>query len=336
MKRKISLLLLCAMLLALTACGQSTPSNQPQTTDTPTSATAAPPEEPTPEPVEEVPLETVTDPSGATITIPAEVNTIISIAPAISSTIAALGLGDKVIAYDTWSVGIEGLPTGLPTFDMVNPDVEQLVAMAPDVLLVSGLALYDQDSPYQPLLDAGICVVNLPTSDSIDDVKYDISFIAKVLHAEEAGEAVIDQLNAELDELAAIAATIPEEERKTVYFEISPAPYMYSTNSKTYLGEMIEFVGGINVFADDENLWPSISDESLVERNPDVIFTYTNYIEDPVGEIMGRDGWAALTAVVNGDVYYVDNNSSAQPNQNITIAMRQMAEAMYPDYYTAE
>ena len=57
-------------------------------------------------------------------------------------------------------------------------------------------------------------------------------------------------------------------------------------------------------------------------------------MDDPTGEILGRDGWAGLTAIVNGDVYYIDKNASAQPNQNIVIAMRQMAQALYPDYFT--
>ena len=67
--------------------------------------------------------------------------------------------------------------------------------------------------------------------------------------------------------------------------------------------------------------------------DPDVILTNVNYIEDPVGEIMGRSGWDALSAVKNQQVYYVDNMASSLPNQNVVKALDQMAKAVYPEYY---
>ena len=54
-----------------------------------------------------------------------------------------------------------------------------------------------------------------------------------------------------------------------------------------------------------------------------------------MAEILGRDGWAGVAAVVNEDVYYIDNMASSLPNQNIVIALRQMATALYPDYFAA-
>lgn len=330
MKKRFTALHLCALLLTLCACGgQPAPSGgQPQG--------GAPVQGQSPSPASggESSPRTAEDPSGAAITIPEQIDSIIVLAPSLAETVAALGLGDRIIGYDLQSVGLAGLPEGVPTFDTVSPDVEQLVALAPDVLLVSSLSLYDQEAPYQPLVDAGVCVICVPTSDSIPDVEADIRFLADVLGVPQAGEAVLAQLNADLDELASVAASIPQEDRRSVYFEISPAPYMYSTGSDTYLHEMIEWIGGVNVLADQTG-WTSVEGETIIAADPDVIFTNVTYIEDPVGEILSRSGWAGVAAVVNGDVYSVDNMSSSLPNQNIVVAMRQMAAALYPDYFTA-
>ena len=336
MKRHlISLLALCALLLALCACGGGAASSNPPATDTPPASQAVEPSDAPEDPSGTAPALPTTDPSGASISIPEHVDSIVVLAPAQAQTLVALGLGDKIVGYDLNSVGLEGLPTNVPTFDTVNPDVEQLVALAPDVLLVSNLSLYDQEAPYQPLIDAGVCVICVPSSQSIDSVKRDIAFLAAALSVPEAGQALLDKLNAELDELAATAASIPAEERKSVYFEISAAPYMYSTGGGTYLNEMIEWVGGVNVLGDEDG-WLGVEGETIVAADPDVIFTNVNYIDDPVGEILGRDGWAGVTAIANRDVYYIDSNASSQPNQNIVTAMRQMAAALYPDYFTAE
>lgn len=328
MKRLVSLLALCVLLLSLCACdGAAATSRPPQETDTPPVVS----QDGTPTDSSEPPALPTVDPSGAAISIPEKVDSIVVLAPSIAETVVALGLGNKIVGYDLQSVGIAGLPENLPAFDTVNPDVERLVALAPDVLMVSSLSLYDQEVPYQPLLNAGVCVICVPTSGGIEGVKSDIRFLAAALSADEAGQRLLDELNAELEELAAIAAAVPEEERKSVYFEISAAPYLYSTGSGTYLSEMIEWIGGVNVLAGQDS-WISVEAETIVAANPDVIFTNVNYMDDPVDEILARDGWAGVSAVLNGDVYYIDNTASALPNQNIVTAMRQMLEALYPDY----
>lgn len=324
MKKLIALFLLFSLLFTLCACSEESAQNNSsatQSTGETVSGTLAS-------------LPTV-DPSGATISVPETIKSVIVLAPSIAETLVALGQGDKIIGYDLYSVGIEGLPEGVPTFDTVNPDVEQLMALAPDVLLVSSLSLYDQEAPYQPLISAGICVICVPTSESIEGVKSDIQFLADVFRAPEAGKTVLSSLNAELDRLATIAATIPETERKSVYFEISAAPYLYSSGSDTYLNEMIEWIGAKNIFADQTG-WLSIEAETVVAANPDVIFTNVNYLDDPVQEILSREGWAGVNAIANGDVYSIDNSSSSLPNQNIVVALRQMAEALYPDYFGAQ
>lgn len=332
MKRLTSLLTFCALLLSLCACGGEIVSSQPpQESGAPPAVSQDGPPAGSAEEPHALPD---VDPSGAAVSIPENIDSIVVLAPSIAETVVALGLGDKIVGYDLQSVGIAGLPENVPTFDTVTPDVERLAAMAPDVLMVSSLSLYDQEAPYQPLIDAGVCVICIPTSQSIEGVKSDIRFLAAALGANEAGERLLDALNAELDRLAAVAAAIPTGERKSVFFEISPAPYVYSTGSGTYLNEMIEWIGGVNVLAGQDS-WIRVEGEAIVAANPDVIFTNVSYMDDAVGEILARDGWAGVSAVVNQDVYYIDNMASSLPNQNIVVAMRQMQEALYPDYVHA-
>ncbi len=272
------------------------------------------------------------DPSGAAITIPEQVDTIVALAPSINETLVALGLGEKIVGYDLQSVGIAGLPEGVSTFDTVAPDVEQLTALAPDMLLVSSLSLYDQEAPYQPLIDAGVCVVCVPTSVSIENVRSDIRFLAAALCVPDEGERVVKEMDTELERISAAVADIPQEERKSVYFEISPAPYLYSCGSDTYLHEMIELAGGRNVLSDQSG-WLSVEGETVVAANPDVIFTNVNYMDAPVDEILGREGWAGVSAVTDNNVYYIDNMASSLPNQNIVKAVEQMAKALYPERF---
>ena len=310
LKKTVALLAVLALVFGLTAC---------QGTNSPNAASASGAQAPT------------TDPSGAEIQVPEQIDSIVVLAPSLAETVIALGQGGKIIGYDTNSEGIDGIPADLPVFDTVNPDIEHLLALHPDLLLVTNLSLYDAENPYQQLIDNGVCVVCIPTSDSIADIQSDISFVASVLGETEAGDALIDEMQAEIDRIAAIGAGITE--KKTVYFEISAAPYMYSFGSGVFLNELIELIGAENILADEEG-WLSVGEESVVEANPDIILTNVNYLEDPIQEIKDRSGWDSLSAVLNDDVYYIDNMASSLPNQNVVKALSQMAEAIYPEYYS--
>lgn len=316
----ITAVLLSMLLLALTACGG-------QTKTVPAGETSA-------ETVSDAAALPTTDPSGASIVIPDQVDSVVALAPSICETMVALGVADKLVGYDMQSAGIAGLPEDVPTFDTVNPDVERLTALAPDMLLVSNLSLYDQEAPYQPLIDAGVCVICVPTSDSVEDVRSDIRFLAAALRVPEEGERVVAEMDAELARVADVVSDIPEEERKSVYFEISPAPYLYSCGSGTYLHELIGLAGGRNVLADQSG-WLSVEGETVVAANPDVIFTNVNYMDAPVEEILGREGWAGVSAVQSEDVYYIDNMASSLPDQNIVKAVEEMAQALYSERFTA-
>lgn len=349
MKTQITALLLSVLLCMLTACGGQTAETETeapaaQTAETETEAPAAQAaetdveatvvqaEEMEAEAEAEVPALPTTDPSGAAITIPDQIDSVVALAPSICETLVALGLEEKIVGYDLQSVGLAGLPEDVPTFDTVNPDVEQLTALAPDMLLVSSLSLYDQEAPYQPLIDAGVCVICVPTSESIENVRSDIRFLAAAFSVPDEGERVVKEMDSALDNISSVVSEIPEEERKSVYFEISPAPYLYSCGSGTYLHEMIELAGGKNVLS-DQNGWLSVEGETVVAANPDVIFTNVNYMDAPVEEILGREGWAGVSAVMNKNVYYIDNMASSLPNQNIVKAVEQMAQALYPERF---
>ena len=274
-----------------------------------------------------------TDPSGAKITVPETIDSIAVLAPSITETLVALGHGDQIVACDSSSASLSGLPADLLTLDLMQPDMEQLAALTPDVLFVSNMTLYDQESPYQQLIDLGVCVICVPTSDSIADIQSDLAFIASVFGEEEKGQAMIDEMQAELDRIGEIGKSITD--KKKVYFEISAAPNLYSFGSGAFLNEMLERIGAENILAEEQG-WLPVDSETVVAANPDVILTNVNYVEDPVSEILGRSGWENITAVSTGQVYYIDNLASSLPNQNIVKALDQMAQAIYPEYYAEQ
>lgn len=325
MKKLLSLILALAMAASVAGCAAQPASGSasaPASVSAPSSAVSAPAAE-----------KPATDPSGAEVNIPDEIGSVVVLAPSIAETLVSLGCSDLIVGYDAQSVGLEGLPADVPTFDMMQPDMEQLAALKPDVLFVSNMTLYDQTNPYQQLIDLGVCVLCVPTADSIAAIQEDIAFIAAAMGKSAEGDTLIADMQAELDRIAAIGATVTD--KKSVYFEIGAAPSMYSFGTGVFLNEMIELIGAENVLADQEG-WLAVEAETIVAADPDVILTNVNYIDDPVAEILGRSGWEGMSAVKDQQVFYIDNMASSLSNHNIVKALDQMAKAVYPDLFAAE
>lgn len=325
MKKILSLILALAMAASVAGCAAQPASGSasaPASVSAPSSAVSAPAAE-----------KPATDPSGAEVNIPDEIGSVVVLAPSIAETLVALGCGDLIVGYDAQSVGLAGLPADVPTFDMMQPDMEQLAALKPDVLFVSNMTLYDQTNPYQQLIDLGVCVLCVPTANSIATIQEDIAFIAAAMGKTAEGDTLIADMQAELDRIAAIGATVTD--KKSVYFEIGAAPSMYSFGRGVFLNEMIELIGAENVLADQEG-WLAVEAETIVAADPDVILTNVNYIDDPVAEILGRSGWEGMSAVKDQQVFYIDNMASSLSNHNIVKALDQMAKAVYPDLFAAE
>ena len=273
----------------------------------------------------------VTGREGTEVNIPTKIEKIISTAPSNTEVLMALGLGDKLVAIDKYSTDIEGINTELPQIDFSNPDAETIIGLEPDIVIASGHnKTGSAEDPFKAISEAGIPVVYIPSSDSIDGIYKDIEFIADVVNEKSKGKEIVDDMKAQVEEIKAIGDTITD--KKSVYFEISPAPYLSSFGKSTFLNEMIEIIGAKNIFENEEG-WVSPTAEAIIDANPDVIITNAGYMENPTEEIKSRDAWENINAIKNNEVYLVDQNASSRPSQNVIKALEQMAKAVYPEHY---
>jgi iron complex transport system substrate-binding protein len=258
---------------------------------------------------------------------------IASMAPSCTKILVQLGLAKNLVAIDTWSTRIAGISDKAIAFDMMKPDVERLAAIEPDILFVSTITQEGTSKdPFKPLADAGTQVVYMPTSESIQGIRADIMKIAELVHKPDDARKIIKTMDDGIDMVSAIAKTIPEAKKKTVVFEISSAPYIYSFGSGVYLNELLEAVGAKNALGKERG-WIAVSGETIIAADPDVILTNVSYLDDPISEISSRPGWEGMKAIRNKRVYKIDGDSSSQPGPDVVIALGEIAKAVYPEYF---
>jgi iron complex transport system substrate-binding protein len=271
----------------------------------------------------------ITDRSGRTVTVKTQINRIVSTAPSNTEIITDLGMAHKLVAIDVHSANIAGIPSGLPLLDFFNPDAEVLINLNPDIIIASGHNTTGSgEDPFRLLREMGISVVYISMSKSIEDIYLDIAFVADLLQAQKEGENLINLMRTQINQIA--QRTVNTENKKTVYFEISAAPYMMSFGKESFINDMISVIGARNIF-ENENWFVTPGAEAIIALNPDVIITNVNYIDDPIAEIKARAGFNHINACINDRVYQIDNDSSSRPSSRVILALQQMSGAVYPD-----
>jgi iron complex transport system substrate-binding protein len=272
----------------------------------------------------------LTDRGGNTVSVSGRISRVISTAPSSTEIIVDLGMADTLAAIDKYSLDIEGVKQDLPLIDFFFPDAEAIIGINPDIIISNGHNnLGAGEDAFKLIREAGIPVVYIPLSPDIEGICGDIEFVADMLNVSERGRELVQSLKDQVEAIAAVGRTI--ETKRTVYFEVSPAPELVTIGRNTYLHEMITIIGAVNIFADQVGvIFPSA--EAVLDRNPDSIITNVPG-GNPVGEIKSREGFEHITAIKNNSVYAVDTNSSSRPSARILLALKQMARAVYPDKY---
>ena len=331
--RVLALLLAIVMLFALLAgcAAKQEPAQQEpaQTEDTaaqqPEAEASAQEEEPTEEPETAEPAVTLTDMTGREITLDEPATRIVALTPSDCEILYAIGAGDLLVGrgkYCDYPAEVTEIPAVESGSDT---NIEQIVELQPQVLLMSTMSQTDEQ--VQQLEAAGVHVVVSDAQD-IEGVYTAIHMIGELVGKQDEAASVVESMQKTFDEIKANAG----DGSKTVYFEVSPLQYgLWTAGTGTFMDEIANMMGLKNCFADVTG-WSEISEEQVLERNPDYIVTISMYYGEgptPEEEILARPGWENVTAVKNGKILNLQNNELSRPAPRLA----EGAQALYDFVY---
>lgn len=324
----LALLLAAVMLLAvLTGCAAKAEPAQDepvQTETVPETEEAAPAEE-EPEAEDTASTVTLTDMTGREITLDAPAERVVALTAADCEILYALGAGDLLVGrgeycdYPAEVLDVPSVQSGYET------NIEQIIALEPQVLLMSTMAQTEEQ--VQQLEAAGIHVVVSDAQD-IEGTYTAINMIGTLTGKQAEAASIVESMQKTFDEIKANAG----DGTKTVYFEVSPLQYgLWTAGSGTFMDEIANMLGLTNCFADVTG-WGEISEEQVLERNPDYIVTISMYYGEgptPEEEILSRTGWENVTAVKDGKILNLQNNELSRPGPRLADGAKAMYDFVY-------
>ncbi len=269
---------------------------------------------------------TVTDMAGREVTFEKPVEKAVALTASDCEILYAIGAGDALVGrgeYCDYPAEVLEVPSVQSGYDT---NIEQIIALEPQVLLMATMAQTPEQ--IEALEAAGVKVVVSDAHD-IEGVYTAIGIIGQLMGKEDNAAALVEEMRQGFDALAAEATG---DGTQTVYFEISPLEWgLWTAGSNTFMNEIAEMLGMKNIFADLDG-WASISEEQVLERNPDYILTVTMYFGEgptPTEEIMGRAGWENVSAVQNGNVFMVNNDAMTRPGPRLVQGAQEMFDYIY-------
>lgn len=271
---------------------------------------------------------TVVDMNGREITLEEPATRVVALTAADCEILYALGAGDTLVGrgeYCDWPAEVLDVPS---VESGANTNVEQIIALKPQVLLMSAMAQTDEQ--IAALENAGIQVV-ISYAQDIDGVYQAIEMIGTLMDKnEEAAAMVADMKNT----FAQIQENTKGDGTETIYFEVSPLEFgLWAAGSDTFMDEIAQMLGLTNAFADVSG-WAEISEEQVIQRAPDYIVTVAMYYGEgmtPVEEISARTGWENIPAVKNEKILNLQNNELSRPGPRL----KDGAQMLY-DFVTGE
>jgi len=263
-----------------------------------------------------------------TLVGPAAAMRIVSLAPSVTETVFALGLGDELVGVSVYC----DYPPEARRIDRVGtfltPNVEAIIATHPDVVIA--VPTPGNQSPVEALRRLGLRLV-LVEPNTIAEIKDSLVTIGRELGHEAEGRALVSRIEAQM---AAVQLRVADAPDRKVLMVVGHTPPI-AVGVGTFQNELIRMAHGINLAASAGGTWPHLSVEFVIAAAPEVIIDTTMGNDERTGSEFWRT-FSTLPAVKNHRVYGYKAYEVLRPGPRIADAFETLARFIHPERFAAD
>ena len=245
---------------------------------------------------------------------------VVSLVPAATEVIFAIGRGTRLIGRTTWDQFPDSAKLIENMGDGIRPNVEVVLASKPTLVIL--YATSDNRAAAVAFRNAGISVMATRV-DRIADFKRLTRQLGVVLNASQRAQQVVDSVQATLNRVQAAVADVT---RPTVVWPLYDSPVMV-VGQGSFIAELLDVAGATNSFADLTKPSPEVTIEEVAHRNPAFVLT------SPAGRMhMQSDNkWQSVRAVRDKHILVVDTLLVGRPTVTLGMAAVSLARLLHPD-----
>jgi len=264
-----------------------------------------------------------TDDLGRVVRLNAPPTRIVSLVPAITEILDALGEGDRLVGRSRWDDQPEQVLDVPSVGDALRADAERVLARDPDLVILYAGSDNARSVKQFERLDVPALAIRV---DDLADLRRNTLRLGALLGRD---ERAVELWNSIDGELAAIGKATAGLKRPDVYYDIAWPPAI-TVGSGSYLDTLIAIAGGRNIFHDLDLPSPQVSLEAIVARAPEIVLVPGGVGGGSVAPGQ-RSGWDAVAAVREGNIRTVNAGLLHRLGPRIGEAARALASVLHPE-----
>ncbi len=279
---------------------------------------------------EDIKIETVAvDRLNRTVYFTAVPQRIVSLSPSTTELMFAIGAGHQLVGatdhcnYPPAAAKLTRVGGG--TLQGISR--ETILSLSPDLILCK----WDSHQPLIEPFERFKVPIMAVCPDTLAELYEEATLLGRVTgHMSEASE-LVENMKRRVVALTSWVDSVPMDQRRRAFYEVWDEPLM-TAGPKSFIGEMLEMGGMKNIFSDATVRYPRISDEVVLDRDPEVILApSTHRAQVSLESLAKRQGWDRITAVRKRQVFLIDGDQVSRCGPRMLDALEEMIRAVYPE-----
>ena len=281
------------------------------------------------------PMRIVTDDLGRRITIPTNIQRVISLAPSVTESIFAVGAGDRLVGDTTYCNFPEEAKAIQKVGDTLNPNMETIVSLKPDIVFVSGAS---QLETFTKSLDQNGIAVYVMNPLDLDAVLHNLEQLGIIFGTMDKSQQIVRDIEGRESKIkSALGIYLLTDEDPAeyanklglvkVFVQISREP-LFTIGKDAFLNELIFNAGGRSVTGNIPSAFPKLSKETALSLQPEAIILSESPDNQEPNEVFKKS-----PAVENGRVYKIDADIVSRPGPRLIDALEQIAKDLHPEKF---
>ena len=271
---------------------------------------------------------TYTDDAGREVSINEIPERIVSHVPAITETLFALGLGEKVVGVSDYCDYPEAAKSKPSVGNYFNPSIENVVALDPDLVLTDG-----HSEGIEQLDSLGITYLVLQPKD-LDGIFENIELLGKVTGTEARARKLIADME---KDISRVVNRVKDAPGVRVFYIIDATDLNnpWTAGPGSFIDSLITMAGGENMAAEAMSAYVQFSIEAVVSADPDIIILPAKHgtVFTSPEVLTGHPTWREITAVKQDRIYTIDGDLVDRAGPRIVRGLEEIARSVHPELF---